>query len=750
MKPGRVSNLLPLSLPQLQNLIKRDPEGYRTEFELQWRHLQSTLEVLRLQPSQPDTHLQQLVAFVAQVAHCFPDVCGEFVTVMTQLLRQFASVIEPSLRLCFCRQLVLLYGRGQIQLPQLLEIAVELMAACADRQLRLYWHVQLVAAIRNANRRRRNQQLNARLQQRLFALLVDGSTVAVGSATSVAKTSLDIAVELYRRDVWRDARTVNAIAGALFNRRVKVAVAALQFFLGSEEDDEDGDGGDSSDQETDDEARAVVAAAKYTRKTRKKQKQVAKARTLVHRTRKRRTKAEPFNYSALHLIYDPQGLAERLYRRLESLNERYEVKLMHMSLIARLIGVHRLLVLNFYTYLQRYLQPKQRDVTRVLQYVAQASHDLVPPETVSPLIASIANNFITERNSAEVITVGINAVKEIADRCPLALSTELLQDLCAYKKYRDKNVVMASRALIQLFRNRQPELLARKDRGRPSEAAREMTAPEYGATRVLDHIPGAEILDLHQPDDLDQHRDGEEDEEDEDDNGSWVNVSSEGEISDDDENDEEEAHDGDDDGDDSMMAVTNESLMNDSSNMDETSATVMDPASNQCVDTSKSVSEPSTGQTAAERSRAVLGSRFLTDAEFRRIDRLQLAKHLNPAKKHRHTDAPELPSRDSGDAARADIVSLRRIEHVHKPGRMDKKVRLAAAREKRGQRGEMGFGRPKGRVNQHASTTNREKRKSKSFMMLRHKLKSKNKKSFQEKQRNLRDALLKKRRKTKY
>ena len=52
-----------------------------------------------------------------------------------------------------------------------------------------------------------------------------------------------------------------------------------------------------------------------------------------------------------------------------------------------------------------------------------------------------------------------------------------------------------------------------------------------------------------------------------------------------------------------------------------------------------------------------------------------------------------------------------------------------------GREGREKFGRREKRVNPNASTTNKEKRKTKNFMMLRHKAqKSKGKRSFQEKQ----------------
>lgn len=66
------------------------------------------------------------------------------------------------------------------------------------------------------------------------------------------------------------------------------------------------------------------------------------------------------HFSALHLLNDAQGMAERLFGLLRKSNERFEVRLMIMNVVSRLIGAHELVILNFYPYLQKYLQPKQK------------------------------------------------------------------------------------------------------------------------------------------------------------------------------------------------------------------------------------------------------------------------------------------------------------------------------------------------------------------------------------------------------
>jgi hypothetical protein len=53
----------------------------------------------------------------------------------------------------------------------------------------------------------------------------------------------------------------------------------------------------------------------------------------------------------------------------------------------------------------------------------------VPPEVCEEMVRCIANQFITERNSGEVMSVGLNTVREVASRNPLAIGDDLLQDL---------------------------------------------------------------------------------------------------------------------------------------------------------------------------------------------------------------------------------------------------------------------------------------------------------------------------------
>lgn len=88
----------------------------------------------------------------------------------------------------------------------------------------------------------------------------------------------------------------------------------------------------------------------------------------------------------------------------------------------------------------------------------------------------------------------LNTVREICTRCPLAINEALLEDLVRYKQYKERSVMMAARSLIGIFRRTMPNLLRKKDRGRPTEANVMIKSSKYGEIQAKEFIPGAEVL----------------------------------------------------------------------------------------------------------------------------------------------------------------------------------------------------------------------------------------------------------------
>ncbi|XP_006871636.1 PREDICTED: protein SDA1 homolog isoform X2 [Chrysochloris asiatica] len=650
---SRNNNKLPSNLPQLQNLIKRDPPAYIEEFLQQYNHYKSNVEIFKLQPNKPSKELAELVMFMAQIGHCYPEHLSNFPQELKDLLSYNHTVLDPDLRMT------------------------------------LYTHI--VTDIKNINAKHKNNKVNVVLQNFMYTMLRDSNATA-------AKISLDVMIELYRRNIWNDAKTVNVITTACFSNVTKILVAALTFFLGKDEDEKQ-----DSDSESEDEgptARDLLVQYATGKKSSKHKKKLEKAMKVLKKQKKKK-KPEVFNFSAIHLIHDPQDFAEKLLKQLESSKERFEVKMMLMNLISRLVGIHELFLFNFYPFVQRFLQPHQREVTKILLFAAQASHHLVPPEIIQSVLMTVANNFVTDKNSGEVMTVGINAIKEITARCPLAMTEELLQDLAQYKTHKDKNVMMSARTLIQLFRTLNPQMLHKKFRGKPTEASVETRVQEYGELDAKDYIPGAEILEVEK---------GEENAEDDEDGWESASLS-----------EEEEDADGE------WVDVHHSS--------DEEQQEI----------TKKLNSMPMEERKA--KAAAISTSRVLTQEDFQKIHMAQLSKELSAApgkaEKRKYIEI------DDDEEPRGELLSLRDIERLHKKPKSDKETRLATAMAGKTDRKE--FVRKKSKMNPFSSSTNKEKKKQKNFMMMRYSqnIRSKNKRSFREKQLALRDALLKKRKRMK-
>ncbi len=70
-------------------------------------------------------------------------------------------------------------------------------------------------------------------------------------------------------------------------------------------------------------------------------------------------------WPAIELLHNPQ---EKLLAYVRSSNEHFGIRLLICNFISRLIGSHKLILLGFYSYIQRYLTSHQEHVTQILSY----------------------------------------------------------------------------------------------------------------------------------------------------------------------------------------------------------------------------------------------------------------------------------------------------------------------------------------------------------------------------------------------
>lgn len=674
--------------------------------------------------------------FISHVVSLYPEQAKEFPGILMELLGNSAETLPGSLRRGLVQCLLLVRKKKLIELDKVLTLFFRLFRVI-DKQLRDLLYDSIIGEIKRANTPHRNNALNKSLQNFMFSQLHQQSLSNAGnwakndSAEAIAShKALQVMIELYRRNIWNDAKTVNVVAEACTSQiSYKVTVTALNFFLGrcrkksalSLADESDSE---ESEEESEDEGgkklpsvkevmfKIQISGSTKAKKTKLKRFKAQVKRQEADKRSDKDNKSGVNAFSAVHLLNDPYGFVEKLFSILKKSTDSFEFKLLMVNVISRVIGAHKLIFLDLYSFLLRYVQPHQKNVTQVLAYTAQASHELVPPDVIAPVVKAIANNFISDHCRNEVIAAGLNGLTQICTRCPLAMDSTLLQDLTQYKGYNDKSVMVAARSLISLYREKNPELLHRKDRGKEASMAMqrgEFAGPKaYGQTDVALDIEGADCLN-------DPQEDGDDDGWEECSADSGEDSGSEGDFEDvpsGDEEEEEEEEDGEEDEEDSDESSEEESV------------------------------EVPEGRKQVNKIMSLATQKIFTPQDFAMLKRKRLeaaveaangsVKH-HPKNKKARTSEEYDEDMDSDEEAEgpSEVVRPRSIEVLAKKPKADYAARMDSI--KAGRQGRMEFGSKRGK-DARGSITNAEKSKRKNQIMISHKygVKQKKQRSFRE------------------
>ncbi|KAJ2712837.1 Severe Depolymerization of Actin [Coemansia spiralis] len=783
----RSTNLLS-NLPQLQNLIKRDPQSYVEEFNQQLHHFEASLAIFELKPDEEAKEFGELINFLSQVARCFPKKSAQFPGQLIALLERHYPVLDAELRKTIVQALILLRSRGLVENVQVMPLLFTLFR-CRDKKLRKLLSTHIVSDVKAANvGRHRDHALNKTLQNFMYTMITAADAQDKrGEGAMAAKKSLDICIELYRKGIWTDAKAVNVVVQASFSPITKIMVTAVQFFLNplkksdSADDDSDDSGteaaGRSAQKKPVSNYRMICHQSNVNRKTKSRQRVLDKV-TRVHKrelarrnghipdggddddndngegggagTARKAKRGKPaVQFDALSLVHDPQGFAEELFKRVHrsatatkrggNTGDRFEVRLMLLKLVSRLIGRHQLQLMAFYPFLQRYLQPHQVEVTQILALLANASHAFTPPDALQPLIRAVADNFVSDHCAPEVMSAGLNTIRAVAQRQPLALDPDLLNDLVLYRKHKDKGVLMAARSLLLLYRQANPELLRPRDRGRDATQSLKAGGPgsaplAFGELRPAEGVDGAELLPVSSEDDGNDS-----------DLGSDIG-------------DESEADD----------ISEDEAGSSAGDSEDEAGSDAGDSESESEVDDASESESETHVQAAPAVKKRIEMTRFLTNEDFAQIERLKKRKRAiesrTPAKKRAAIaaaaaeamdvddgdddgdDASSSGSESDGLVKDSDILgdyhSRRRSRKATYEERMDS---VRAGRE-----GREKFSSSKGKRDKEShGLSNKDKRKTKNFKMIAHKrsVVTKGKRSLAQKRRELRQHIVKQKKK---
>ncbi|KAI9682749.1 MAG: Severe Depolymerization of Actin [Trizodia sp. TS-e1964] len=483
-------------LSNLQYKIRRDPASYREDFISQLTQYASQRDIFMSSPASATANgiisFRDLIDFMAHVLDCYPDLTTSFPDDLIKILTLHHALLEPELREKIVGSLVLIKRKDIIDSSLLLHTLFPILTSTPSKSLRTLVFQKIISELRTSNSKSVNHRLNKTIQTVLYNL------ITADRSSSKGLWAVKITREMWKRQIWTDSKAVEIMKEASLAENEKVIMGGIRFFLGGDKEREEMED-ESSDEETIDMGKLRHQVG-INKKTKKKAKALDRAASIVKKKERKKNQPHPLNFSALHLLHDPQGFAESLFQKhLQNTKSKLnlEFKLLMLQLVSRLIGLHKLTVINLYSYFLKYLTPQQPSVTSFLASLAQAVHSQVPPDVVEPLVQKIANEFVSEAAAAEVASAGLNAIREICVRQPLAMSDTLLQDLVMYRKSKDKGVVMAAKGLLGLYRDVGAEMLKKRDRGK--EATMGIRSGEIKEKRFGEEaagtIEGLELLE---------------------------------------------------------------------------------------------------------------------------------------------------------------------------------------------------------------------------------------------------------------
>lgn len=642
------------------------------------------------------------------------------------MLNAHHEELESELREKIVGSLVLLRRKDIIDSSILLHTFFPILTATHSKYLRTLLYQKILSDLRTSNANSTNHRLNRTIQSVLYNLLTSDR------ASPKGLWAVKITRELWKRQIWTESKAVEIMKEASLADNEKVIIGGVRFFLGGDKEREELEDESSGEEAVD--MGKIKHQLAINKKNKKKARLMDQAVASVKKKEKRKKQPHPLNFSAFHLLHDPQGFAETLFsKHLQNTRSKLnlEQKLLVLQLVSRLVGLHKLTVMSLYSYFIKYLNPRQPSVTSFLAALAQATHNLVPPDVLEPLIQKIANEFVSEAAASEVASAGLNVIREICARQPLAMNDTLLQDLVMYRKSKDKGVIMAAKGLLSLYREVRPEMLKKRDRGK--EAAMGLRSGQWKGQRfgeeTVGEIEGLELLEKWKqeerqrqrlekglPMDVASYEDDDDDDDpgdwevdeaaESDDSGGWINVESDKEI---------DISDSEDD----KPSAKKTKLDSSAIKAEEDKENADDKASS-------TVQNPSTLAT----------TRILTPADLAKLQELRLARSINqalPASQRkraaqaaaalqaRHADDPLTAAEIEGLASLSKKTSKADKIALAKAGKGDESVHQSTQAKRKAKKEALG-----------KSTTNKEKARKKNFLMTLGKGKAKGKRSLVE------------------
>jgi protein SDA1 len=159
-----------------------------------------------------------------QVSHKYKEEIVSYLpNELLNILQQYYSILNPETRRTMVTCLKIFRGKNLVG-PTVISPVLFKLFKCKDKELRKFLHQGLISDMKRLNLESKNTAVNKKLQNFIFEMLQDPNETA-------SKRALAVMIELYKRRIWNDDKTVNVIAEGVLHDNPKIVAASAKFFL---------------------------------------------------------------------------------------------------------------------------------------------------------------------------------------------------------------------------------------------------------------------------------------------------------------------------------------------------------------------------------------------------------------------------------------------------------------------------------------------------------------------------------------
>lgn len=265
-------------LVNLQYKIRRDPKSYAQEFYDQWLAYDAQRQIFVSAPTTASNEdvkkFHDLVDLVAHVADLYPDLTASYPDHLKELLNRHHATLDRELREKIVGSLTLLRRKDVIDSTSLLTTLFPILISTPSKSLRNLLYTKIISDLRESNSKTTNHRLNRTIQTVLHNLVTSDRTSTKGMwATRITR-------ELWRRQIWIDAKPCDVMKEACLSDNEKVVVGGVRFFLGGDKAREEMED-ESSEDEID--MKKIKHQSGINKKSKKRLKALDKAHDKVKR-----------------------------------------------------------------------------------------------------------------------------------------------------------------------------------------------------------------------------------------------------------------------------------------------------------------------------------------------------------------------------------------------------------------------------------------------------------------------------------